>query len=190
MSRLRSPRSPCSLIGRSLRRPHHFEGRHSRDSVVEPLLNSTTVNHVFDAWNGQRCFCYVGGDHTKTSTRWRRPEHLRASHTLKKQLQQTRIYNHLLSHLRLLIRGQQGVEREDIQRDGGVTFIFYRDTNVVKRQNDSENEHFFRLAHLYRRDHLRGRGPSRRPRCPPPCPRLPHPEAEPSSYPSRFGEET
>ena len=68
--------STCSLISWSLWSPRDFKGWHSSHSVIETLLNATTVDHVLYARNGQRCLCHIGGNNTKTSTRWGRPEHL------------------------------------------------------------------------------------------------------------------
>lgn len=81
VSWLRSTRSSRSLIGRGLRGPCDLEGRHSGHTVIEAFLDSTTVDHVFDAGDGQRRLGHVGGDDTQSGSRRRGPEHLQAGKT-------------------------------------------------------------------------------------------------------------
>lgn len=76
MSWLCSSRSTCPLIGWRLWGPGDLERRDPSHTVIETLLNSATVNHIFNSRDGQRGLSHVGGHYTQTSAWWRSSEHL------------------------------------------------------------------------------------------------------------------
>lgn len=106
-----------------------------------------------------------------------------------------------VSYLRLLLWSQQRVQRENVERNRGVSLLLYRDktqsrinkgTHLKHIQLDVKN-YSFGVACLHWRDRLRFPGQSLHPphlRSPPPCPRPLRPLEGRSSYPDRFGAET
>ncbi len=84
VTRLRSTRPSCPLIGWSLWDPGDLKGGDARHSVIKPLLHTTAVHHILDAGDRQRRLGHVSRDDTQTRSSGRRTENLNTHNTSKR----------------------------------------------------------------------------------------------------------